>query len=107
MTSQKAVINTVIATGFTFAGFTGDLLLNKYISNNALALSMVSPEEGPIAKCSLNVEGLESDELAIKDYAENEGMLDALVEQGIVQIPHRHVIAGFELIPVVRLVVQP
>lgn len=42
-----------------------------------------------LARATVRVDGLEPDELAIKDYGENEGMLNALVEAGIIHPPHR------------------
>lgn len=53
----------------------------------------------PQATCSSWIPGLEPDELAIKDYSENEGMLKALVEAEVVLHPHR-LLNGF---PVVKL----
>lgn len=106
MNTKNIPFNTCIATDFMFENHIGELYLSRYISNNALALRM-DVQDGPIAMCSVNVEGLAADELAIKDYSENKGMLAALIEQGVVLPPHRHVITGFEMTPVVRLAVQP
>jgi hypothetical protein len=50
-------------------------------------------------------EPLAADELAIKDYSENTGVYDALVDAGIVHPAHRFIRQGFvERVPVVRLV---
>jgi len=46
---------------------------------------------------------LEINELAIKNYSENEGVLDWLIEKGIVQQPHRYVTSGFVMIPICNL----
>jgi hypothetical protein len=55
-------------------------------------------------------EGLEYDELAIKNFAEYKYLVDALVEQEIVEEPHRYVeypfaytFKGINHIPIVRL----
>ena len=60
----------------------------------------------PIAKCTVNLPGdnIAPDEVAIKDYSENEGMVDALVAAGVVYIPHRQISIGFVTIPVCQLV---
>lgn len=50
---------------------------------------------------------LEPDEIAIKDYSENEGMVDWLVAQQLVAPPHRHVHSGYVLVPICRLKVTP
>lgn len=48
-------------------------------------------------------EHIESDELAIKSYSENEGVLEWMIKNEIVQEPHRFVQSGFVLIPVCKL----
>jgi hypothetical protein len=42
------------------------------------------------------------DEVAIKDWGENEGMLEALVTARVVQPPHRWIGSGYVEIPVCR-----
>lgn len=71
--------------------------------NGGTAIRLVDAVDGmPVATASVWVGGLErvdADEIAIKDYSENEGMLTALIEGGIVHPPHR-LLDGF---PIVRL----
>ena len=57
------------------------------------------------ATASVNVVavGMEPDEVGIKDYSENEGMLDALIAAGVVQAPHRFADSGYVRIPICRL----
>lgn len=43
----------------------------------------------PIAVATSYIEGLEEGEVAVKNYSENQGMLQALVEHNIVDKPHR------------------
>lgn len=57
--------------------------------NGSLALQLVSPTHGPIAKASSNVESLVDEPLpegviAVKDYSENKGMLEFLQDNKIV-----------------------
>lgn len=54
----------------------------------------------PHAKASSWIAGLGADEIAIKDYSENEGMLEELIRHGVITSPHR-CCQGF---PVVKLV---
>ena len=42
-------------------------------------------------------------EVAIKNYSENEGILDTLLETGIIAPPHRYVSSGFVTIPICKL----
>lgn len=57
----------------------------------------------PYATCTTAVAGLEADEWAIKNWSENEGMLDRLVEAGVVNHPHRFVRSGWVMVPVCTL----
>ena len=60
----------------------------------------------PIANCTVNVpeEKQNDDEVFIKDYSENVGMVDSLVEANIINRPHRFITTGFVTIPVCVLV---
>lgn len=66
--------------------------------NGRLAIVLVDNFTGAlIARATLNLpdDPLTDDEVAIKDYSENEGILDALVGAGIVEQPHRFLSSGF------------
>jgi hypothetical protein len=39
-------------------------------------------------------------EVAIRNHSENQGILDALVEAGIVKAPHRYVVSGYVRYPI-------
>lgn len=74
--------------------------------NGRTALQLVDAEDGsPIAKATVNLPDVEMapDEVAIKDYAENEGMLRALTDAGIVEPTSRVVVTGYVTVPVCRL----
>jgi hypothetical protein len=72
--------------------------------NGGTALQLIDAEDGsPFATATLWVEGLASDEVAIKNYSENLGMLTFLVTNKIVEQPHRQINNGFVNIPVCRL----
>jgi hypothetical protein len=49
-------------------------------------------------------ENLEEGEVAVKDWSENEGILDFLVDHGFVESPHRYVEQGFVRIPICKLI---
>jgi hypothetical protein len=93
---------SVITDNFTFAGYTGHIVESTYTQSGNPAWQMFHEEHGPIATITVNVPGLAPDELAIKDYSENEGVLERLMAHELVELPHRFVISGFALIPVVR-----
>lgn len=60
----------------------------NYGENDAIALTLTNPEDGPIATATVCIPDLPlptKDHTWIKTWSENEGMLEALVEAGIVE----------------------
>jgi hypothetical protein len=67
-------------------------------SNGRMAIQLSDiNDESPIATATINVPELhlEDREVVIKDYSENEGLLDCLVENGVVIKTGRQVQLGF------------
>ena len=59
--------------------------------------------DGPVATGTAQLpQRLGTDEIAIKDYGENQGMLSALIESGLVELPHRCIENGYVTIPICR-----
>lgn len=79
-------------------------IVGRYPNGN-LAVEIISDTEGPITKVTVNPNvKLEDDYIAIKDYSENEGMVEFLVSMGIiVENPVMTIPSGFVFIPVHRL----
>jgi hypothetical protein len=72
--------------------------------NGGIAIQLTDAEDGtPFATATIWVEGLTENEVAIKNYSENLGMLTFLVTNGIVEQPHRQINNGFVNIPVCKL----
>jgi hypothetical protein len=46
---------------------------------------------------------LQQDEVAVKDYEENSGILKSLVDARVLEYPHRHISQGFVTIPICRI----
>ena len=57
----------------------------------------------PYATANVHVDGLREGEYAIKNYSENEGILNVLIDRGIVKEPHRVQISGFIALPICYL----
>ena len=76
----------------------------RYYPNGRVALSLVD-EEGPVATATVNLpdEPLGKNQVLIKDYAENAGMLEALVAAGVVKPTGQTVRSGFVEVPVCEL----
>jgi len=93
-----------------FRGWFADIEVNHYADERATvdkanpALRLIDQETyETIAVATVNIPQLITGELAIKDYSENEGMLDALIAAGIVEPPHRYYPSGFVKIPIVEV----
>lgn len=69
-----------------------------------VALSLVD-EEGPVATATVNLPGVKlgPNQVAIKSYAENEGLLEALVAAGVVKPTGQTVRSGYVEVPICEL----
>jgi hypothetical protein len=77
----------------------------KY-ANGQTAIKLFDMADGfPFATATVCVEDnlLKEDEVAIKDYSENAGMLDSLIEAKIVEHPHAFIQSGHVKIPICKL----
>ena len=85
----------------TFMGWKCNVMFSQYANNGRTAIQLFDAEDdGPVAKATVNIPEvpLEPNEVLIKDYAENAGILDVLVEAGIVRetdkfVPYAHIVA--------------
>ena len=86
-----------------FAGFKCEVMIQKYGTGNP-AVRLLDLEDGmPIVVATTNIDGLDSDEIAIKEYSENEGVYDALLNAGIIHPKHRELSTGYVTVPVCKL----
>lgn len=78
--------------------------IGKYSTNNT-ALQLFSPEGELLLTATVNIPAviLHKDQVLIKDYSENEGILAELIRLNIVSQPEFYVTAGFVDIPVCQL----
>jgi Rieske Fe-S protein len=77
-----------------------------HYGNGRKALQLVDAEDGsPIATASVNLsdEPLGEGEVFVKNWSENEGMVEALTVAGIVEPTSRVVVSGYVTVPVCRL----
>ena len=77
----------------------------KY-NNGNLAIELLEAETGDhFTTCTVNVGKIDDslNAVAVKDYSENEGMLDFLKENGLVGDTLYTVQSGFVIVPVVKL----
>lgn len=82
---------------------------SRYASNGRIAISLVDEETWEdVATASVNLadEFIEANEIAIKDYSENDGMYKALVEAKIVEFPPlRYAQTSHVTIPICKLLI--
>jgi hypothetical protein len=80
------------------------LEFGKY-NNGRTAIELIDLEDGcPVMMATVNLPdvSLSDDEVIIKNYSENEGVLEFLIENGIVSKPLRTVSSGWVTCPIVR-----
>ena len=83
--------------------YTLQIQYSTYQEGNT-SMQLIDCTDGcPFATATVNLPGLTKDEVAIKNYSENEGVLSFLLENNIVELPHRFIASGFVNIPVCRL----
>lgn len=78
----------------------------NYFNNISIKLINLHPtiDDGPIITvATVNVEPLKENEVTIKDYSGNEGILQWLIDNNIVEEPYRYIQSGWVEIPVCKL----
>jgi hypothetical protein len=81
------------------------IIAERSYGNNRLALEILDSEDGiPVMVATVNIPEvpLNEGEIIIKDYSENEGVLDFLQQNGLVGEVLREVQSGFVTCPVVK-----
>lgn len=90
-----------------FLGFKCRLEKGQY-PNGRIALELIEiGTEEPVLVASINMisEFLLKDEVIIKNYSENEGVLDVLIKSKIISEPIRYVYTGWTTSPVCKLLI--
>ena len=88
-----------------FGGYACEMQLSHYTNGNK-AISLVDTRDGSaVATATVNIEGVElsPNEVMVKDYSENEGMLRALRDSKVVENIVDVMQSGYVDIPVVTL----
>lgn len=98
-----------------FLGCDCEVVKHKY-NNGRTALELVIAKDDeerdlfkgePMTMATVNIPmaNLEADEVVIKDYSENEGVLEALVKAGVVKDTGKIIATGFVTCPVCKLLI--
>lgn len=87
-----------------FRGEKLDAYLAEYSTNNNTAIILVDPTDGETyAHATVNIIPLEKDKVTIKNYSENIGIEEALIEAGILGERLGHIPSGFIMAPIYKL----
>lgn len=88
-----------------YADETVTVYLNRknYRSGNTCLTLVDAVDHFPYMTCTVFVDGLEDNEVAIKNYSENAGVLDFLVKENIIEAPHKEINSGFVKLYVCKL----
>lgn len=77
----------------------------EFYPNGSIRIQLYDSTDGsPYATAtSLTQERLEEGEVGIKNWSENEGILEFLVSNSIIESPHRYINQGYVRVPICRL----
>lgn len=90
-----------------FHGYDCKIIKREY-QNGRIALQLISKEDGElVTTATINIPEIElnENETIIKDYSENEGLLDELIKAKVVTIPTKGVRTGFVVAPIVKVLI--
>jgi len=79
-----------------------------HFGNKRPALVLIDAKDySPVARVSTNLPEVEigENETAIKDWSENEGILDILVDAGVISEPIYYIESGFVQVPVCNILI--
>ena len=99
-----------MSTIFSFISQFGERYLlfvrTETYNDGKIRIQLYDSKDGtPYATATSSIkEDLEQGEVAIKDWSENKGILDFLVQNKIVKEPHRFVESGYVKIPICELI---
>jgi hypothetical protein len=83
---------------------------HRRYTNGQTKLQLFDMEDGfPYCTATIALEDvtLQEDEVAIKNYSENEGILQSLIKADIIEAPHTFIHSGYVKIPVCKLKTFP
>ena len=76
----------------------------RHHTNGCLRIDLIDESDGsPYATCTIMMEDLAKDEVAIKNYSENAGMLAFLLDEDLIEYPHRFINQGYVTIPICKI----
>lgn len=93
---------------FKNTGYT--VQIKRYTDNNRIAIILINPEEPQfdVIVCTINMPSIALNDniVIIKNYTENEGILDALIKHKVVSEPIGFVQTGFVQSPMCKVLID-
>ena len=83
-----------------FKSFTCEIQIEKYKRGGNVIVLVDAHDGGAVAFATVHVHGLGPHEVAIKNYSENEGIYDILIQAKVIKPMHREVENGYVTLPV-------
>jgi hypothetical protein len=83
-----------------FGNYTCEIQVEKYMHGGTVIVLVDADDGSTIAVATVNIDGLGPNEVAIKNYSENEGIYDILIDAKVIKPMHREVTQGFVTLPV-------
>lgn len=77
--------------------------IGRYSNGRVAVELMKHGERYAVASINLPEVPLDDDEIAVKNYSENDGALDTLIDACLVAPPHREVRSGWCMVPICRM----
>lgn len=91
---------------FQFKGYTLSIEMTRYAGNDRPAIQVIDMEDGcPYCMATVNMPDMDlaDNEVAIKNWSENEGILECLQANGVIGPTKRRMPTGFVYVDVVDL----
>lgn len=90
-----------------FRGMSLSIHIKEY-ANGRTAICLFTENGEPYMVATVNMPEikLDDDEVIIKNYSENTGILDALISSGIISAPVHFVDTGFVFSPICKLIIN-
>ena len=91
---------------FEFKGYTLSVEMTRYAGNDRPAIQVIDTEDGyPYCMATVNMPDMDlaDNEVAIKNWSENEGILECLQANGVVGPTKRRMPTGFVYVDIVDL----
>ncbi len=88
-----------------FNNFEVKISFGRYPNNRPYIILLDKKERNKILNCTVNLphDEIADDEVAVKNYSENAGMLSFLYENQIISKPVRFIESGYVVIPICKI----